>query len=160
MADIKIISQRTEKEIIRDRLESRLRGVLRRFAANMLRVIRGAGRPFELLRQMNDILQLSTEYRELLGYYPSEDLFANALQFDDEVWRWRKELSEKDDKATLEQWSADGTFSEMHALHLIHCGSLQIIASRMLGQLTQERAGERELRQGLRDFQDARDKRR
>jgi hypothetical protein len=48
----------------RDRIlaEQEFKFALRQTAANMLRIIRGAGKPFELLTQMSDVVELPSRF--------------------------------------------------------------------------------------------------
>jgi hypothetical protein len=134
-------------------------GALREMAANMLRIVRGAGKGYELLRQMQVVLEAAVKYRDLHDYWPSHDLIGQALQLEDEIQleRGRAGTMEKDD---IDRWSEDGTFDEMSAKHSLYRGVLQIIASALLEQTTQKAAGSREFHEALRDLEDIREKRR
>ncbi|KRQ92375.1 hypothetical protein [Bradyrhizobium valentinum] len=123
---------------------------LRECAANVLRVVRGAGKPYELLVQMQEVVDKAIKYREAHGYYPSSDLILTKLALHDEYKQQRK----RDDRGEINEESRhflreEGEFTRLHALHVIHCGALQIAASGLIGQDTQQRAGESELHRGL-----------
>lgn len=48
----------------------------------------------------------------------------------------------------------------MSAEYITFCGALQVIASRMIGQKTQESAGDSEFHRGLRELEEVREGRR
>lgn len=83
--------------------------------------------------------------RDLHDYWPSNDVIENALRLEDEM----ETTLERGRTGILAQenidrrWK-DGTFDKMMAEHTMYRGSLQIAASGLLGQNTQQQAGERE----------------
>jgi hypothetical protein len=114
-------------------------------------VVRGAGKPYELLVQMQEVVNKAVKYREAHGYYPSSDLIQAELALHDEYEQRRErgdrgEISQESRNILREQAELD----RLHALHIIHRGALQIAASGLIGQDTQQRAGESELHRGLR----------
>ncbi|MCK1661275.1 hypothetical protein [Bradyrhizobium sp. 151] len=126
---------------------------IRDCAANMLRIIRGAGKPYELMRQMQMALNTSAKFYEVHGYWPQE-VIVNDLRIEDEAAKWlRKSQEGALDQASVDRWHDDGTFERMAAEHTMFCGALQLIASEMIGQSTQKAAGSREFHDGLREYQ-------
>jgi hypothetical protein len=133
---------------------------IRETAANMLRIIRGAGKPYELLLQMKKAIDSAVKFQEAHNHWPT-DVIANDLRLHDEM----EECLERGCAGTLNQvhidrWWKDGTFDKMSAEHTIYRGVLQIVASHMIGQNTQERAGDSEFHEGLRRLEDIREQRR
>jgi hypothetical protein len=63
-------------------------------------------------------------------------------------------------QATIDRWWEDGTFDAMIAEHTILRGSLQTIASELIGQSTQKSAGKNELHDGIMSWIRNRDERR
>jgi hypothetical protein len=133
---MEVVSENSEAEIARGRASTRLEYPLRDLAANMLRVIRGAGKPHMLAAQMLEVLQIMQEYREASGYLPPPDEIKAILDI---------ELPD----SLLENIS-EFEFREVDAERDMIRGALQIAASRLLGQLTQERTGDAELSKGFR----------
>ncbi|MGY4431169.1 hypothetical protein ACVWWO_003646 [Bradyrhizobium sp. F1.13.1] len=126
---------------------------IRDCAANMLRVIRGAGKPYELMRQMQMALNTSAKFYEVHGYWPQE-VIVNDLRIEDEAAKWFGKAREGAlDQGSVDRWHDDGTFDRMAAEHTIFCGALQLIASELIGQSTQKAAGSREFHDGLREYQ-------
>jgi hypothetical protein len=64
MADIRIVSEQSEAEIERKPAEGELDWRLRELAANVLRIVRGAGKPYELLRQMQAVIDASVKFQK------------------------------------------------------------------------------------------------
>jgi hypothetical protein len=115
------------------RYRNRVDNALRQLTANLLRITRGAGRPYEVFKQALQLLEACKEFREQLGYPPDPEfsqMLNTAPEFD----------------------APDGD----HALHSIVCGALQTTASRLLDQRLQIKAAERELSDGIRQLERAR----
>ncbi len=134
---MRVVSENSAEDLARVRAEARVDGALRELAANMLRVVRGAGRPYELLRQADRFLAVCEAYREAVGHYPPDQDLGAALQVHREL--------EPGIFAESEYVIADAREAMMR-------GGLQIAASRLLGQATQMRAGEAELFDGARRY--------
>jgi len=109
-------------------------------AANVIRVVRGAGRPEELGRQCAEVVQAYRDYHEALGEWPSSYLIGETLSVR------HREYRAKTDRAW--EWE--------DAIHQMVAGGLQVAASQLLEQRTQEQAGEREMFDGLRVIEEQR----
>jgi hypothetical protein len=132
---------------------------IRDTAANMLRIIRGAGKPYELLMQMKKAIDSAIKFQELHGYWPF-DVIANDLLIEDEMETFLARAREgKLDQATVDRWRDDGTFDKMMAQNSMYRGALQSIASELIGQNTQKRSGENEFYEGLRQWMKIREER-
>jgi hypothetical protein len=132
---------------------------IRETAANMLRIIRGVGKPYELLMQMKKAIDSAIKFQDLHGYWPF-DVIASDLLLEDEMEtflaRGREGTTEQ---ATIDRWWKDGTFDRMMAEHTMYRGALQAIASELIGQNTQKRSGESEFHEGLRQWMKIREER-
>ena len=73
-----------DKERQREWATSEFSWAIRETAANMLRIIRGAGKPYQLLMQMKKTIDSAINFQELHGYWPN-DVMANKLRLQDEV---------------------------------------------------------------------------
>jgi hypothetical protein len=145
----------------RDRLfaEQELRNALRETAANMLRVIRGAGRPYELVKQFNNVVQIAIKFRDAFGHWPPSHTLGEMLAMHDEIHAMdEKESAGRFTKEAMERWYEDGTMDRKFAERSIKAGVLQIIASQFVGQTLQERAGESEMSDGINKAMAARQK--
>ena len=132
---------------------------IRDTAANMLRIIRGAGKPYELLMQMKKAIDSAIKFQELHGHWPT-DVIIDDLQVEDEMETFLARGREgTTDQATIDGWWKDGTFDRMMAEHTIYRGALQAIASELIGQNTQQRRGENEFHGGLRRWIEIREER-
>ncbi|MCR5874344.1 hypothetical protein LRS10_09330 [Phenylobacterium sp. J426] len=123
---VKVVSEKAEREIATYEAERRLDGSLRALAANMLRVVRGAGRAYEFSGQMADVLDAMQAYRDAAGVWPSDQQLSSALR-----------LREPDYLETLPEHGQDRFYAERSIVR----GALQIAASELLGQQTQKAAG-------------------
>jgi hypothetical protein len=149
-----------EQQHRREWAQSEFSWAVRDCAANMLRIIRGAGKPHELMRQMQKALNAAIKFQEIHGYWP-QDVIANDLRLEDESEKHLDRVREGElEQSTFDRWSEDGTFERMDAKHTMHRGALQIIASQLIAQNVQERAGDREFHDGLRAYERVRDKQR
>jgi hypothetical protein len=119
-------------------------------AANMLRIIRGAGKPYEILLQMKAVIDAAIKFQAVHSYWPN-NVIADALRLkskDEEYWEGQREG--RYTKEQVDRWLADGQQQRLLAEHTIQRGALQAIASALVGQNTQQRAGESEFFEGLR----------
>src|SRR6478672_4722417 len=64
---------------------------IREAAANMLRIIRGAGKPYDLLLQMKTAIDSAIKFQELHNHWPS-DVIASDLLLEDEMETWLSRL--------------------------------------------------------------------
>lgn len=148
-----VIQEDSEKELVHRKAEAAREGAvdevgsrLRDLAANMLRVIRGAGKPWEIGGQAQAVIESMIEYREVVGHFPSSEEVASALDIErDPEWMARA--------------SAETRHFDDAQQTVIH-GALQIAASRLLGQNTQEAAGRHELFGGVAELEEIREQNR
>ncbi len=130
-------------------LEEQRRFLIRQAAANMLRIIRGAGKPYALLEQMSDVVAAAVKIWGVTGQLPT-DILETVLRRESKTEAiWEKRRAGKIDDASIERWHEDGSFGQLEAEDSIKAGVLQIIASQFVGQKPQERAGESEMRNGI-----------
>jgi hypothetical protein len=132
---------------------------IRDTAANTLRIIRGAGKPYELLLQMKKAIDSAIKFQDLHGHLPS-DIIANDLRVEDEEETFLARAREgKINQTSIDLWREDGTFDRMSAENTMYRGALQAIASELIGQATQKRSGESEFHDGLREWMKIREER-
>jgi hypothetical protein len=139
---MRIDSENSEVEIARRHALRQVEQTLRELTANLIRVTRGAGKPYEIEAQAQSFLAALADYNETTGKFPSNYELANALTLERYVERIGR----------MPGWYR----LERDAKREVICGSLQIAASRLLDQRTQERAGEHEMYLGIRDLGDIR----
>lgn len=121
-------------DVRRKRAELDLEWPLKQLAANMLRIVRGAGKPYEVGQQCARVIDAYHKYRATVGEWPPSHVIGEILSI-----RYRENRA-KTDRAI--EWE--------DAKQQMIAGGLQAAASQILGQLTQERAGESEMFDGLR----------
>lgn len=141
---IGLVSSQSEAEVVRGREMPRISYKLRAMMANLLRVTRGAGKPEQILRDCKEFLDSVEELYDKSETYPNGKELKQMLSI-------KKEYSFK---------ISDDEKEREHAEIVIVRGALQISASRLLGQLTQERAGDSEMYEGIRVMEDIRERNR
>jgi hypothetical protein len=142
----------------RIRAEQEFEFALREAAANMLRIIRGAGKSYALLKQLSDVVAAAVKVRDVTGQLPI-DILETVLRRERKTEAiWEKRRTGEIDETSIERWQDDGTFDKIEAEDSIQAGVLQIIASQFVGQKTQECAGESEMRNGINEAFEARQK--
>lgn len=139
---MKIIAENTDQDIARHHAQLDVEESLRQLSANLLRVIRGAGRPHEIGKQCEDLTVAWQNYREAAGVWPSGELVAASLEL--ETPPWVSGLGEHEAAA----WYGKRTLTR---------GVLQMVASELLDQRTQQTAGEHEMYTGLNEITRARE---
>jgi hypothetical protein len=124
----------------------------------MLRIIRGAGKSYLLLKQMSDVVAAAVKVRDLTGPPPT-DIMETVLHGESETQAiWEKRRTGEIDETTIGRWHEDGTIDRKYAENTIKAGVLQIVASQFVGQTLQERAGEPEMNDGINNAIAARQK--
>lgn len=130
---MKLVSSNTDAEIERKRLTDQVERAARELAANVLRVVRGAGKSYELVGQAANLAVLSQQYFEVAGVWPDTEI-AEAIALPEP-----RRHSGLDEAELLIQ----------RGLHTATRGALQLAASEIVGQRTQATAGESELFDGI-----------
>lgn len=120
--------------LAQDRVRSQAEYALRDLTANLIRVTRGAGKPYEIGVQCARIVEVFEAYHDAFGSWPSSDWASSVLDVGEEI-----DFERFPDEV-------DRHYAEERIIR----GSLQIAASRLLRQRTQEAAGDTELHRGLR----------
>lgn len=139
---MRVISENSEEHLKRRDADRELQYALRSFAANLIRVIRGAGKPYEIdlqVKRMTDALNI---YFVAFGHLPMPDAYANHLGIS-------KDASILRDIPTEERL-------RVYAEEGIIRASLQIVASRLLGQKTHESAAENDFYSSIFNLDEAR----
>jgi hypothetical protein len=137
-----IASENSEADLARQRASDQVRWRVRELTANLLRITRGAGKPYDVLGQMSDLAEAMQGYQATTGLSSCPDEFVRALNV-------------SNDLETTLQWSAEDRYRD-DAEGLIIRGVLQVVASRLVGQKTQEAAGRSEMAFGLRELDELR----
>jgi hypothetical protein len=140
-----VIAMNSESEIRRRRAAENVEWPLRDLTANLIRVVRGAGKPYAIRDQLAAVLTAMSDYRDAAGRWPSSDELANMVAMQRPQW-----LETTSSEIRAEDW----------AKSRIIRGALQMTASELLGQRTQEAAGESEMYDGINQIEDLRTKRR
>lgn len=131
---MKVVSERSEREIAEGRAAKRVDGSLRALTANLIRCVRGAGKPHDLDHQVYRTSEALEDYRRIAGHsYPGH--LAHAC------------LSIRE---SLPTGLAERELRLSDAEDQMIRGALQVAASRLLSQRTQESAGTSEMLEGAR----------
>ncbi len=130
---LRLAVENKQADIDKEFAKRNLEWPLRRLAANVVRVVRGAGKSYEIGEQCVAVVKALQEYREKVGYWPTSWELDQALS----IYR-------HDENATYdEMWERED------AVETIVCGALQVVASRLVDQKTQEHRGHSELMDGF-----------
>lgn len=143
---MRTVSENSEVDLAHQQALSQLDWKLRELTANLLRITRGAGKPYQIMQQMTDLAAAIQGFWDAKGLSPYGDEFARALDV-------------SNDLETMQSWSNEDREREYAERRLIR-GVLQVVASRLIGQKTQEAAGHNEMYDGLRSLEDLRAKER
>jgi hypothetical protein len=108
----KIVASTTDEERAEHRARQDLDYPLRELAANLLRVVRGAGKPYALSRQMSDVLDGFATYREAVGHWPPSEAITQILEITrtNTVDAWIASFPREIDEASVKRWLEDGTY--------------------------------------------------
>jgi hypothetical protein len=114
--------------------------------ANLLRVTRGAGNPYAIVRQATAFVEALVEYGDAAGGLFNSVEITNSLRAEPDGEPMRRLKGEH-----LAQYLAE---------QAVIRGALQIVASRLLGQRTQEATGHHEMYDGVNELEEIRAERR
>ncbi|MCJ2049656.1 hypothetical protein [Methylobacterium sp. J-070] len=153
---MRVVSERSEAEIRTYETQTEVRFALRRLAANIMRVTRGAGSSAELGKQMVVCLDAMDAYRDAAGHgVPSWDLdqMLNPEVAEAEGRPWYK--PDPEDQA---RWDEDGTTDRDLVEQDIRRACLQVTASMLLNQNPQKSRGKHDFNEALRHLEAARER--
>jgi hypothetical protein len=138
----RLVNADSQAQIDRERSAAAVSWSLRDLAANLLRIIRGAGKPEGIVRQIDELVRVLVAHKDATGQWPPPHDLAAMLDID----------RPKDWTATLR----DAHLQRHYAAEQIIRGALQQAASRLLGQMPQASSGEHEMYEGIRELERAR----
>ena len=166
---LQIASQRTDAEIAAEqarqdaeRAALQLNSATRAMAANILRIIAGAGKDYALIEQ---VLAVLTAYQEMHPYagtaaYPHSPVAPIREALIELDWRKNNpNYGGHNDPKSEERWLSDGTTGVRLAKDWIVRSALRVAASQLAQQPTQEHSALDQLSQALREYERARDER-
>ena len=139
---LRLVIANSDADVAAQEAKRELRETLRSFAANLLRIMRGAGKPTEVSGQCADLLEAIAGYRAACGRIADAAEIIDALELPCRR-QFRRELSANMRKIFE---------GEQKVLR----GALQVAASQLLSQSDQEAAGESEIREGAREAMEGR----
>jgi len=79
---MRVVTENTDADLARQRATVEVRWTLRELTANLLRVIRGAGKPHEIGLQAQALVETYVKYREVVGHFPPPEEFSQLLSVD------------------------------------------------------------------------------
>lgn len=159
MSNFRIISKNSDEDLRRRDAEMALEWAYRELAANLIRVVRGAGNSAHLPEQMGNVIHRSREYYDIAGHWPAPQTINEILRYQSPDDRIAEHLdSGRYSPADVERWEKDGSTAADRAVYKACRGALQMCASQLVQQTTQGQAGKREFHAGVRALIDSRSK--
>lgn len=157
---MKIVSSTSDADVAERRARQALEWPLREATANILRVSRGSGRPAAVASLMLRAVEAFSAYRDATGTYPASHTIAEILAVSKtaSLEAWRASFPTGTDDSDFERWMADGSFDREGAVDDIIRAALQISASRLLKQRTQETCGGHDLFEAVRELESIKEK--
>ncbi|EHM02027.1 hypothetical protein HMPREF9946_01545 [Acetobacteraceae bacterium AT-5844] len=141
-----LVAENTPEQIRERELLDRLRWALRELAANLMRITRGAGKPYDVVDQIASLITIVADYQKLTGRAVPMEAFSDALVIQRD-WDGLAEIS-------------DGARERLRATEQVVEGALQVAASRLLGQTTHASRGTNEMFDGMHRIRDLNEKER
>lgn len=135
---MRVVSENSAQDIAKRRADDELRWSLRELAANMMRVVRGTGKPHEIGSQIFGLTEAFQAYKNVAGTWPSSDLIGEALEL---AYRF-EHLPDRADRDPF-----------YRAEHEVMRASLQVAASRLMRQSTQETRGRSDMHDAMRPIE-------
>lgn len=142
---VKIVSSNTDAELARRRALRDAEVALVDLTSNLLRIVRGAGKSYEVGRQAAAVVRAFQAHWDAANMYPSAGEIDEMLSLEREDFIFDR-------------------YGEAEAMRIlaqrqIIRGALQAAASELVGQRTQQTAGEREMWQGINSVIEGRERR-
>ncbi len=138
---MRVVSENSPEDLARRAAADRYQRALVVLTANLIRVTRGAGQGYEVPRQSAELVRALAGYWDAYGHYPPNHAYNTALQ-------WEK------------PWNPDlpaGSSLRESGMEATARGALQLVASRLLGQHLQIRAGEDQMYAGMKFVEEGRE---
>jgi len=146
---VKLVIDNSEREIQEKYAKAQAEHCFNILAANILRVLRGSGQPYSLHIDAANFVNAFTKAQET-GRMPNLGLWPTNAEH-------MRTLGTEQDR---ERWREDGSLGQANAEDNVIAGALQVVASRLLDQKSQESKGEHEVRQGIMEWSRIREERR
>lgn len=151
---LKVVTSQTDSELRRKNAETELKYPLRELAANLIRIVRGAGDPDQLPDQLVQTLKFYEKHVKATGGVPKPKVVRKMLDPEEAMIEARP-WTEITNPEEIEALNRSGMAERQEAEELMRKGGLQITASMLLGQHTQSIAGEHEMYRGHHLMHDA-----
>jgi hypothetical protein len=157
--------EKARRDFERERIRCRIEGSICELAANLLRVIAGAGKSYDLIEHMVAVIQACDEFQKAGGYQefgiPCSDIVERVLREGTDTWLQKmydrgEELSEED-RANLDRWSEDGSVTrELGQAQMVQ-SALRMVAGRLVEQRVQVSQAESQFWEGFRAIERSRE---
>jgi hypothetical protein len=132
---VRLVAENSEAEIARKEGLASVRAALRELTANLLRIMRGAGRPYNVVGQLGALVDALVRFEEKTESALLPNEIADFLSIERDQ-QFRDSIS-------------DAGLDRIDAEQLVLRGAIQIAASRLLSQRTQESIGHHEMYDGI-----------
>ncbi len=134
---LKLVSEKSKTEIEGEWAKQKLDRALIELAANLIRVVRGAGKPDDVIDHCVGVVNAAVEYQEITKRYPRAFDVASTLRLEHE------RITDYDSF-----WAG-----RQLAIRDMISGSLQVAASTLIGQRLQINQGEKEMDGAFREME-------
>jgi hypothetical protein len=141
---MKLVVHNSQRDIERERHTGHIQAAYDRVAANLLRVLRGAGDIGGVLHYAADYVAACERAREA-GQYPVSIQYSIPT-----AWDIIHSTGTEDDQ---KRWMQDGTYEKEVAVQTIISGALQQVASELLDQKSLIARGKQEMTEGIRAYE-------
>jgi hypothetical protein len=153
---MRVVSEQSAEEMRWIAAHTALVPRLRDLAANVLRIVKGAGKPLELLRQMESCSAAIREYGAAHGYVPSYAVMHEILNCEAAWHEYRPWIKKGSTAAERDLEETERAL----AIRRIRDASLQVAASMLVDQMTLHTRAEHDIYEGVRMLEEARASRR
>ena len=132
---MRVVAENTDTDVARRRATIEVSSALIEMTANLMRVVRGAGKPDDIVRQIQALGQALSDYHKATGMMPAPDVLAEILSIEHE-------------QQMISHLSGP-QLDRLDAQQSVVRGALQVAASRLLGQKTPESVGRQEMDEAI-----------
>jgi hypothetical protein len=135
---LQVVAQNSQVAVDAEYAQQAIDRALLQLTANLIRIVRGAGKPEELIGQCAEFVNAAVDFQDKTKRWPPPNALVEAVRF------------EQDRSTDYDSFEA----RRQMAINTMIRGSLQMVASKLLEQRTQFDRGEDEFDRGYRILED------
>lgn len=154
-------AEKARRDAEREFALDKLSWAIRELASNLMRILAGGGKSYEIFAQINALAEACTACNDagvpVTGFMLEQALRGAAVSHLAQL-QSNPDLMRRPTEEQMDRWADDGELAIEHGREAIVRAALRVMASRIVGQETQQRTAEHALFDGIRWIEEGRKK--